>query len=455
MATSVTFYDFSKKVNSTAVPSGQGTAVDCYIKENTSAFNPTFVLNSNSWPSYNYAYWSPYYYFVADIVCTANNLFEITCSIDVMASWRTDILATNTFVNRSASSYNVMIKDPEVGNTQEEVRVAQEDSYYTDFDSVGCYLLRVAGADASSPAGVGTFVLNKAELADALNFMVSNDVWDAAWDGVVKSVFNPFQYVLSLKWIAVSYTTMTNLNSGTSKIRFGWSWESPHYYHVLSSTHYNFYVSLNKPTHYYSDFRKYDPSFSRYRLLLPGCGEFDIPSIDCDSFDGVVCNVDFLTCKATYYGNEVITDNQIFKFDGILGAEVQMSQVSHDIMQGISSGVGGAIAGLTIANPYAAGAGLALGAMGAMHAIIQGNPSSNGTNGAVGDLMANQAIRFTEINYGSTGFPINYGRMYNQNATLSSLSGFTKCPEASIDCNAPDELKNKINGFMQSGFYIE
>ena len=447
-------YDFSKKPNSTAVPSGSGTSITVRLKDATSKFYPTFEL-TGAFPGYSYIKWDSRYYYVNDIVQVTNGVYDIICSIDVLGTWRSDILATTTFVNRSASNYNTMVKDPELGNTQEEVRVSQADTYFTEFDSTGCYLLRVAGADASSPAGVGTFILDKAELADALNFMVSNNVWDAAWDGVVKTIFNPFQYILSLKWIALSKTTMETLCPGTDYIMFGWSWTSPNKYHVLTRTHYNFYASLNKPTHYYSDFRKYDPSFSRYRLLLPGCGEFDIPSIDIDSFDGMVCNVDFLTCKATYYGNHLSTDNQIYKFDGIIGAEVQMSQVTHSLMNGVGSAAGGIAAGLTIANPVAAGIGVGMGAMGAMNAIIQGNPSSNGTNGAVGDLMANQAMRITEINYGSTGFPSNYGRMLNQNATLSSLSGFVLCPEASVNCNAPEELKDKINSLLRTGIYIE
>lgn len=447
-------FNFSKRENSTAVPSGTGTKLTLNLKDATSKFYPTFEI-SGAFPGYTYMKWDDRYYFIDDIIQVSVNRYHMKCSIDVLGTWRTDIFNTNTFVNRSASSFNSMIKDPEVGNTQQEVRVAQADSYFTEFDSTGCYLLRVAGADSKSPAGVGTFILDKAQLADALNFMVSNDVWDAAWDGVVKTIFNPFQYILSLKWIAIDKSKMETLCPSTASIRFGWSWVSPHAYHVLSITHANFYVSLNKPTHYYSDFRKYDPSFSRYRLLLPGCGEFDIPSIDIDSFDGMVCNVDFLTCKATYYGNHLLTDNQIYKFDGILGAEVQMSQITHSLMNGVGSAAGGIAAGLGVSNPYAAAAGVVAGAMGAMNAIIQGNPSTNGTNGAVGDLMANQAIRITELNYGSTGFPNNYGRMLNQNATLSTLSGFVLCPEASVDCDAPENLKDKINNLLRRGVYLE
>ena len=89
MATTVTFYNFSKKSNSTAVPSTGGTALDCYVKEATSTYNPTFIINSNSWPDYTYVYWTPYYYFVNDVVSIGNNLYEISCSIDPLASWRT------------------------------------------------------------------------------------------------------------------------------------------------------------------------------------------------------------------------------------------------------------------------------------------------------------------------------------------------------------------------------
>ena len=69
----VTFYDFSKCINSTKQPTGVGTDVSVVLKEGCSVENPILVLTGNNF-TYNYAYISDFgrYYFVTDIDIQAN-----------------------------------------------------------------------------------------------------------------------------------------------------------------------------------------------------------------------------------------------------------------------------------------------------------------------------------------------------------------------------------------------
>lgn len=53
------FSGFSKEHNSTKQPTG-GTAVNCYLKDNTSLINPVFILDSADF-SVNYVQWGSRY----------------------------------------------------------------------------------------------------------------------------------------------------------------------------------------------------------------------------------------------------------------------------------------------------------------------------------------------------------------------------------------------------------
>ena len=94
-------FDFSKRPNSTAVPAGTGTSITVRLKDATSKFYPTFEL-SGAFPGYTYIKWDNRYYFVDDILQVANGLYDMKCSIDVMGTWRADILGSSQFIHRSA-----------------------------------------------------------------------------------------------------------------------------------------------------------------------------------------------------------------------------------------------------------------------------------------------------------------------------------------------------------------
>ena len=82
MSISVSFYNFSKRKNSTAIPSGTGTQYDVLLKNDTSLYSPTFIIASNAFPSYSYAQFQNMHYYITDIVKTTNQTYEVQCKID-------------------------------------------------------------------------------------------------------------------------------------------------------------------------------------------------------------------------------------------------------------------------------------------------------------------------------------------------------------------------------------
>lgn len=98
MALTAKFYTFSKRKNSTKQPSGASTDYNVSLKGGTSLLSPTLFLDIPNRPNFNYLQFEDRYYYVTDIVNTRNNLWEISCVIDVLATHKSEIGATPAFI---------------------------------------------------------------------------------------------------------------------------------------------------------------------------------------------------------------------------------------------------------------------------------------------------------------------------------------------------------------------
>lgn len=91
----VTFYNFSKRNRSTALPSSAGTTFTCQLKEGTSVVSPILLIQTANVSGYNYAYIAAFsrYYFISDVK-SINNIWEVALTEDVLASFKTEIGST-------------------------------------------------------------------------------------------------------------------------------------------------------------------------------------------------------------------------------------------------------------------------------------------------------------------------------------------------------------------------
>ena len=113
MAVTVNFKTASKRVNSTGVVGGDVTAVSCNINEPCSIENPQIILrNGGSAPSWNYCEISEFgrSYWVEDWEYR-NNTWIAHCVVDVLATYRDTIQASNLFFIRSSTSFDGDVMD--------------------------------------------------------------------------------------------------------------------------------------------------------------------------------------------------------------------------------------------------------------------------------------------------------------------------------------------------------
>lgn len=92
------FYNLSKRLNSTARPATDGTKYECVLKDNTSILSPVLRLRLSSKPDYNYFKMDNRYYWITDITSLANDLWQISGQVDVLATFKGHIQATSAFV---------------------------------------------------------------------------------------------------------------------------------------------------------------------------------------------------------------------------------------------------------------------------------------------------------------------------------------------------------------------
>ena len=108
------FYKFSKRKNSTKQPTGTGTQYSVDLKSGTSFISPTLLLNISGKPDYNYLSFEGRYYFITDIVSVRQDLWEISAGVDVLATYKTEILASTQFVAYSSQSGSTWLADTRI-----------------------------------------------------------------------------------------------------------------------------------------------------------------------------------------------------------------------------------------------------------------------------------------------------------------------------------------------------
>ena len=147
MATA-TFYTLNKRKNSTLQPTG-GTSLNVNLKSGTSFISPAFLLNLGSAPNYNYVSYEGRYYFITDIVSVRNDLWEIQCEVDVLATYKSDILSSTQYVSYSSSHGDTWLADTRIPVLRSTVS-AKNSSATGILSRIGCYILSVVGKESAA-----------------------------------------------------------------------------------------------------------------------------------------------------------------------------------------------------------------------------------------------------------------------------------------------------------------
>lgn len=124
-----------------------GGAYQCSLKEDTSVLKPIIIIKtSDPVYSYNYMYISDFgrYYFIDDIKSVNNNIWEVHAHVDVLETYKTQILSNSAVVARQQNKFNTYLNDPEWKVYANENVVAYK--FTSPFTKALNFLLATAGA---------------------------------------------------------------------------------------------------------------------------------------------------------------------------------------------------------------------------------------------------------------------------------------------------------------------
>ena len=115
------------------------------LKDETSVINPIILIEANNLTQYNYCYIPLFkrYYFIKDITVVRNNLFRLFLDIDVLMSYKNEILNLDCIVNKQENNSTPYINDN--SRIYENRNFTSIINFRNGFDDDGNFILMTAG----------------------------------------------------------------------------------------------------------------------------------------------------------------------------------------------------------------------------------------------------------------------------------------------------------------------
>ena len=459
--------NFNKRKNSTKQPTS-GTTLAVKLKDECSIINPIFqsaTMPANT----NYIYVAEWarYYFVTNVVYITNTIKEFSCEVDVLASYKGAIGSTVARIAFASTGWNKDIVDPRA--VIKSTKLKYEKSAATELNSTGCYVITVFNDRSSGGNGMATsYVLNAANMNNFKAFMGDDTVYAA-----LKNYFQgePLNSVFGAIWVPFDYALtpgagVNNVYIGTADATgsgFSVSGYELSGTGILQGTE----ISLEIP-YRYNDFRDISP-YSTAQLYLPGAGKVDINLADwLDTvYMKITYTMEYATGDLTYYLKD-INGNLIQTVSCNVASQCPLGQITNNgggllsSTGGTAASLGGLMVGALSGNgamTFTSAAGLLAGAASvAASANTHGVSLKGNLGGRTSTNIKDVIITVYDVDTEDVN-DVNYiarkGRPVALSHSISNHSGYVQCDDASADIAGTSLEKDRVNQYLNTGFYYE
>lgn len=485
-------WNFGKKTSSTAVPSlteGATHIENVYLKNPCTMRNPVFALRGIPNFNGNYVYvpmWKKYYY-VDNIEFTNNDIVTLNCSIDVLATYRNEIFATNAYITRSSVKRDSSISDS-FYVTKTGKHYLENNFQFVDPSLPYSYVLGVVGKKqgvASSITGAVQYVIMSLDnILNLMTFLFTPENFsDEIVDNVVKTFFNPMQYISEC--IAYPFQIPT---SSEAELSLGWFTPTREgdyaitcspvigaHFDISSQT-----IAIPRPiSGDKADYRNYSP-YTSYRMYIPFAGWVQIDSslLKNDNNLKISGLLDIPTGALMMKITGAESGNIITTLECNAGIHIPIAQstiLSNNIgtVAGTVGGVSSAISKFTnfiadITNDNEAGRyfaekmrGLGSGADSVADAagqVASGQISTKGDLGNMSERVFEPNVRLVCEYFESVSMDNgDFGSPYCVAESLSQhVGGLVVCSNPHFICaNATKEDIAQVESYMTGGIYLE
>lgn len=479
MAITVTLYSFTKRENSTKRPSSGGSSYNCVLIDTTSLMNPVFKLDIGSNPiGKNYAYVADFnrYYFITDIT-SEQNFWYITCVCDVMGTYKTQIGAETHYVLRSASEYDGTISDT-VYPADTKVTCYQnyaDSGDPMDWSNGHSYVLGIVGNSSLYEYQIGSLVyywMDGPALRKFISYLMNNiDSWGSIASteysiGVQKALINPIQYIKTAVCLPVSvasgYTTASSIKFGY----YDYTVPSGDTVKLIGNTKTitKEVAYLTVPVHPQAEERGSYLNcapFSYYYVHYGPWGDIELdPSmvngntkIKCETTYDLLTGIGRLIIEGYTYQTSVF-----FNGSAKVGVDINLSQVYKDalgyesaltnmVFTQIGAGVRGDFASI-----------LGAGSAGCQNMTRLNYPVVSGVGDGGSYLPMfdlNNLYLFSKFNHIVDENLVEIGRPLCQDKQINTLSGYIMCDRADCTISGTYEEAQKVNDYLNNGFFYE
>lgn len=483
----IVFYGLSKKKNSTLQPAAGATSWTHTgtLKEPASILHPVIKIKrpvNDYVPVYTYAYISKFgrYYFVDD-VRWVEPFWEISMSVDVLASYKTLIGLSSHYVLRtdSTNNFNGEITDtiyPATTDFDIET-VALQNPFYSSLTD-GCYIVGIISKNNTNSIGAITYyALSSTEFGSLKRALLSDDnmqtmgiidsqgnpLVDDISQEVLKTMYNPYQYIVSCMWFPIGKSDITG--SIVSSMDIGW-WN-----YNLSGKQISIQTGLFfdnpelVPNHPQAATRGKYLNYAPYtKLTLYGkFGSLPIDSsyLEIGSYLMGSYLVDYITGECVYQA--YVAENtaglnrvEIARTSFMLGTPIQLAQVGVDYLGTATTAISAAADTASKAMSFNFGGAISSAANGIYNTLNASMPQLM-TSGSNGSLVNSQLSTFlVALHFIITDEDIHHkGRPLCEEKVINTLSGYILCADGEFDISCFDEERTMIQDYLTSGFFWE
>lgn len=459
---------FSKRKNSTKIPSGSGTEIDVYLKEDTSIDNPSIVLKGNA-TNIDYAYIAAFnkYYFVGSPIMLTNGTTQYDLEEDILATHKTEVGSTIAHIVYSSTGYDNYIVDPRIAVKPTKAYM-DTNVGASGLDTTGVYIASVVNEDANGDTGAITYYYIPYNYLDNL---CSDLLDDNVWDAIKNKINNPLESFISLIWVPIPYTALVsgvNIDASASYIKLmRTTLPNTQGYKIKNPIANLGNVSISIPFRH-DDFRDSQP-YTNLSIELPGLGLTDLNANDFIESTNVniYTYIDVAHGDLTYWIND--DDGNVVKTSSFhCGVSVPIAHSTTNATGGIASiggTVGGVVslaAGIASGNPLATIGGAVTSVLSAGNTALQFNSRSTSIRGADVGRSAFEHTTFVLLESvvdtedpDDANYIAVFGRPVGLTQAISNHSGYVQCENASIDIAGDNYERDSINSYLNSGFYYE
>ena len=136
----------------------QLTSLTGTLREGSSVTNPTIKIESDATiQNVNYIYINEFsrFYFVGDILNIRNNLWELSCHVDVLSTYKMQLRLLSAVIARQENNYNLYLEDDRLLTTCRRIYTTlafptRVNSAKTNPDAPS-FILTVAGGEDTTP----------------------------------------------------------------------------------------------------------------------------------------------------------------------------------------------------------------------------------------------------------------------------------------------------------------